>query len=62
MINYNENENKVKNRSNRDDIYRPRTPYINSETSPPINVVCKYLRQFLGRSFGVATLPICCNI
>ena len=40
-------------------------PHIHSETSfplPIINVVCKYLRQFLGTSFGVATLPICCNI
>ena len=27
-----------------------------------INVVCKYLRQFLDTSFGVATLPIYCNI
>ena len=38
---------------------------INSETnspSPIINVVCKYLRQVLGTSFGVANLPICCNI
>ena len=37
----------------------------NSETnSTPliINVVCKYLRQFVGASFSVATLPICCNI
>ena len=30
--------------------------------SPIINVVWKYLRQFLGTGFGVATLPICCNI
>ena len=40
-------------------------PRINSETNTPppiINVVCKYLRQFLGTSFGVATLPIYCNI
>ena len=40
-------------------------PRINSETNlpPPIsNVVCKYLRQFLDISFGVATLPIYCNI
>ena len=40
-------------------------PHINSEANPPppiINVVCKYLRQFLGISFGIATLPICCNI
>ena len=40
-------------------------PHINSETNPltlMINVVCKYLRQFLCTSFGVATLPICCNI
>ena len=40
-------------------------PHINSETnSPPpiINVVCKYLRQFLDASFRVATLPICYNI
>ena len=39
-------------------------PHINSETNPPhpiINVVCKYLRQFLGTSFGVATLSIYCN-
>ena len=38
---------------------------INSETNTPppiINVVCKYLRQFLGTSFGIATLPIYCNI
>ena len=38
--------------------------HINSETNPPppiINVVCKYLRQFLGTSIGVATLPIYCN-
>ena len=27
-----------------------------------INVVSKYLRQFLGTSFGVPTLPIYCNI
>ena len=35
-------------------------PHINSETHPPppiINVVCKYLRQFLGTSFRVATFP-----
>ena len=40
-------------------------PHINSETNPPppiINVVCKYLRQFLGTSFAVAALPIYCNI
>ena len=40
-------------------------PDINSETNPPptiINVVCKYLRQVLGTSFCVATLPVCCNI
>ena len=40
-------------------------PHINSETKPPlpmINVVCRYLRQFLGTSFGVATIPISCNI
>ena len=40
-------------------------PHINSETNPPpliINIVCKYLRQFLDTSFGVATLPIYCNI
>ena len=40
-------------------------PHINSETNPPppiINVVCKYLRQFRDTSFGVATLPIYCNI
>ena len=43
----------------------PGIPYITSETNPPpsvINVVCKYLRQFLGTSFGVAALPICCNV
>ena len=27
-----------------------------------INVVCKYLRQFVGARFGVATLPIYCYI
>ena len=40
-------------------------PHINSETNPPppiINGVCKYLRQFRDTSFGVATLPISCNI
>ena len=41
-------------------------PHINFETNPPspmINVVCKYLRQFVGTlRFGVATLPISCNI
>ena len=40
-------------------------PHINSETNPPpsiFNVICKYLRQFLVTSFGVATLPIYCNI
>ena len=44
---------------------RATIPHINSETSPLppiINVVCKYLRQFLGTSFGIATLPIYCNI
>ena len=43
----------------------PTLPYINSETSLPlliISVVCKYLKQFLSKSFGVATLPICSNI
>ena len=37
-------------------------PHINSETNPPppiINIACKYLRVFLGTSFGIATLPIC---
>ena len=40
-------------------------PRINSETNPPpsiANVVCKYLRQFLGISVDVATLPMYCNI
>ena len=40
-------------------------PHTNSETklpAPIISVVWKYLRQFLGTSFGVATLPISCNI
>ena len=40
-------------------------PHINSQSNPPppiINVVCKYLRQFLDTSFGVATLPIYCNV
>ena len=39
--------------------------HINSETNPPppiVNVVWKHLREFLGTSIGVATLPICCNI
>ena len=34
---------------------QPATPHINSETSPPpsiINVVCKYLRQFLDTSYS----------
>ena len=41
------------------------TAHINSETNPPppsINVVCKYLRQFLGAGFRVAALPLYCNI
>ena len=45
--------------------FEPAIPHINFETNPPppiLNVVCKYLRQFLGTSFRVATLPICCNI
>ena len=29
---------------------------------PIINVVCKYLRQFLGASSGFATISKCCNI
>ena len=33
-----------------------------SLSSSIINVVPKYLRQFLGTSFGVATLPVYCNI
>ena len=34
-----------------------------TNTPPPmINVVCMYLRQFIGASFGVATLPIYYNI
>ena len=34
------------------------------DQSPSLNisVVCKYLRHFLGTSFVVATLTICCNI
>ena len=55
---------KMKNRSSRYDINRPTIPHINSETNPPlpmINFVCRYLRQFLGANFGVATLPISCN-
>ena len=39
--------------------------HINSETNPPspiINVVFKYLRQFLGTSFSVATRLLCGNI
>ena len=35
----------------------PTLPHISSETFPPfpiINVVCKYLRQFLGTSLGVS--------
>ena len=44
---------------------KPTIPHINSETNllpSIINVVCKYLTQCLSTSFGVATLPICCNI
>ena len=44
--------------------YLPKIPHINSETNPPptiINLVCKYLRQFLGTSVRVATLLIYCN-
>ena len=40
-------------------------PHINCETNPPPSIVsaaCKYLREFLGTRFGVATLPLCCNI
>ena len=36
-------------------------PHINSETNPPypiINVVSKYLRQFLATIFGVAIIII----
>ena len=47
------------------EIFSFTIPHINSETNPYppiINVVCKYLRQFLGTSFGVATLPIYYNI
>ena len=43
----------------------PTISQVNSENNPPpliINVVCKYLRHFLGTSFGVATLPIYYNI
>ena len=43
----------------------PEIPHINSETTPPphiINVVRNYLTQFLRISFGVATLPIYCDI
>ena len=39
--------------------------HINSATNPPspiINVVCKYLRQVLCKSFGISTLLIYCNI
>ena len=39
--------------------------HINSKTNLPppiINDVCKHLRQFLGTSLGVATLPIYFNI
>ena len=39
-------------------------PHINSETNPPspiINVVCKYLRQFLATSSGVGALLIYYN-
>ena len=46
-------------------FYLPTMPHINSGTYPPppiFNVVCKYQRQFLGTSFGVAILPLCCNI
>ena len=45
----------------------PRPPQPNPTQPPPqkkksINIVCKYLRQVLVASFGVASLPICCNI
>ena len=46
-------------------IKKPAVSHINSKNnplSPIINVVCKYLGQFLGTSFGVTTLPICYNI
>ena len=42
-------------------IKQSAAPYLNSKTNPPppiINVFCKYLRQFVGTSFRVATLPI----
>ena len=56
---------KIKNKSHRCDINGPTIPHINSETNTPppiINVIYKYLRQFLGTSFGVATLPKYYNI
>ena len=30
-------------------------------TLPIFNIVCKYFRKFLGASFHVVTLPMCCN-
>ena len=46
------------------DLCEPAIPHINSKTNPPhpiINVVCKYLGQFVVVSFGVASLPTSCN-
>ena len=45
------------------DIFKT-IPHMSSETNPPLSiiiVVCKYLRRFLGGTFSVAALPICCN-
>ena len=45
-------------------LFSQTRPNINSETNPfscMINFVCKYLRQFLGKIFGVA-LSTPCNI
>ena len=39
-----------------------KTNFETNSPPPIINVVCKFLKQFFDTSFGVATLPRCCNI
>ena len=46
-------------------LFFEKIPLINSKTKPPypmINVVCKYMRQFLGTRFGITTLLMSWNI
>ena len=43
-------------------IYNTSLKFWDQSPAPVINVVCKYLREFLGTSFGVTTLSTYCNI